>query len=139
MVEPKKPQKPGCNGSRNASDGMTNPAKPKAKSRDKYKLDILLQTNQISARTMCSTNNPRTEGDWFEPTEMAMKGFGIMRPPEEKTPNDESQELEAALTPEIEDTYFNEGEPQMSQEETDDSYRNYLKYQQRQNTEMDKP
>ncbi len=137
MVEPKKPQKPGCNGSRNASDGMTNPAKPKAKSRDKYKSAILLQTNQISARTMHSTNNPRTKGDWFEPTEMAMKGFGIMCPPEEKTPNDESQELEAALTPEIKDMYFNEGEPQMSQEETDDAYSEYLKDQQRQDKEMD--
>src|SRR5258708_6392982 len=137
MVEPKKPQKPSHNGSRNASDRMTNPAEPKAKSRDKYKLDIPLQTNQISARTTHSTNNARTKGDWFKPTETAMKGFGIMHLPEEKTPNDESQELEAALTPEIEDTYFNEGEPQMSQEETDDAYSEYLKDQKRQEEEMD--
>ncbi len=114
MEEPKKPQKTSHN---NASDGTTNPAEPKAKSRDKYKLDIPLQTNQIPTRTLHSTNSPRAEGDWFEPTEMAIKGFGIPCPPEEITPNDESQESDAALTPEIEDMYFDEGEPQMSQEE----------------------
>ena len=64
-----------------------------------------------------------------------MKGIGP--PPGENTTNNESQELDFALIPELEDAYFEEGEQQMTQEEIDDAYSECIEDQHRQDEEMD--
>ncbi len=77
----------------------------------------------------------RAEGEWFESAEMVMKGIGL--PSGENTTSNESQELDFALTPELGDAYFEEGEQQMTQEEIDDAYSEYINDQHRQDEEMD--
>src|SRR5258708_32493375 len=96
MAEPKKPQKASCSSNRNTSDSTPNPADPKPKSRDKYKSDIPLQSNQTLARMPCNTNSPRTEGDWFESPEKVMKGLGIPHQPEEDKHNNKPQKTDMA-------------------------------------------
>src|SRR5258708_8393692 len=87
----------------------------------------------------CNANSPRAEGEWFKSTEMAIKGLSIPPPPEGNTLNDNQQELDIASSPEIKDTNFEEGELQMTQEEINDTYSEYLKDQQNQDKEMKKP
>ena len=137
MAEPKKPQKTGRSANRNANKATITPTELKPKSRDKYKSDVPLQSNQVPARAQRNTNSPRAEGDWFESAEKAMKGLGIPRPPEENTLGNKPQEQDRESTPEIADADFEEGEVQMSQEEIDDAYSEYLKHQWRQDEEMD--
>ena len=138
MAEPKKPQKIGHSANRNANEATITPTELKPKSRDKYKSDVPLQSNQVPTRAQQNTNSPRAEGDWFESAEKAMKGLGIPRPPEENTLGNKPQEQDRESTPEIADADFEEGEVQMSQEEIDDAYSEFLKHQWRQDKEMDK-
>ncbi len=64
-----------------------------------------------------------------------MKGMGP--PPGEYPTDDKSQELGFKLTPDLEDPYIEEGEHQMSQEEIDDAYSEYVKEQQRQDESIE--
>ena len=91
-------------------------------------MDVPLQTNQVLARNTCSMTSPRAEGEWFESAEMAMKGTKPLTGDTSK--NDKSQGLDYKLTPKLEDTYFEEGDQQMTQEEIDNAYSEYLKDQQ---------
>ncbi len=127
MAEPKKPQKSGCNSNRNVNDTATN-TEEKQKNRDKYKSDVPLQSNQASARNTHSMTSPRAEGEWFELAEKAMKGTKPLT--RDTSNNDKPQGLDYKLTPKLEDTYFEEGDQQMTQEEIDDAYSEYLKDQQ---------
>src|SRR5258708_7214012 len=137
MDEPKKPQKIGCSANRNANEATITPTELKPKSRDKYKSDVPLQSNQVPARVQWNMNSLRAEGDWFKSAEKAMKGLGIPCPPEENTLGNKPQEQDHESTPEIADADFEEGEVQMSQEEIDDAYSEFLKHQWRQDEEMD--
>ncbi len=137
MAEPKKPQKTGHSTNRNANEATITPMELKPKSRDKYKLDVPLQSNQVPARVQQNTNSLRAKGDWFESAEKAMKGLGIPCPPEENTLGNKPQEQDRKSTPKIIDADFEEGEVQMSQEEIDDAYSEFLKHQWRQDEEMD--
>src|SRR6266436_6146786 len=92
MADPKKPQKYGHSSNRNTNDASPNPADPKLKSRDKYKSDVPLQSNQTPTRTPCTTNSPRIEGEWFQSPEKVMKGLRILQPPEEDTHNGKPHE-----------------------------------------------
>ncbi len=134
MADPKKPQKPGCMGNRNVSKVAANPGE-KPKSRDKYKSDIPLQTNQIPVRPTHTMSSLRAEGEWFKMMEAATKGTGSH--PEENTNNNKTQDPDYKLRAELEDAYIEEGEQQMMQEEIDNAYSEYLKSQHKQDEEME--
>src|SRR5258708_86932 len=137
MADPKKPQKSGRSSNRNANDASPNPADPKLKSRDKYKSDVPLQSNQSQMGTLHTAISLRIEGEWFQLPEKVMKGLGILRPPEEDTHNGKPHELDETSTPDLKDEDFEDMEQQMTQEEIDNAYSEYMKDQQRQDEEMD--
>ena len=107
---------------------MANNTEEKQKNRDKYKSDVPLQTSQTPTRNTRGMTSPRSEGEWFKSAEKAMKGT---KPPTgDPSNNGKPQNIDYELTLEAEDAYFEEGEQQMSQEEIDDAYSEYLKDQQ---------
>ena len=67
--------------------------------------------------------------------ETAIKGTRTL--PGESSNNEKTLDPDYDLRAKLEDAYIEEGEQQMMQEEIDDAYSEYLKYQHKQDEEMD--
>ena len=140
MADPKRQQKGGRNGNKNAIDFIDTIMAEKSKSREKYASDIPLQMNQTPAKAHRTGTSLRTKGNGTE-----TPGNNTRPLPGDPTFNPKPQEIEARWSKDPEDAYFQDPEDaffqdpkdayfqednyQMSQKEADAAYYEYEKQQ----------
>src|SRR5260370_31372055 len=124
MAEPKKhQQKLGHPGAKHANDA-TDTLMEKMKSQDKYKSDVLLQSNQTLPKTTRPGPSLRAEGDWADAVPKTAKTLAG-KIEFSRT----QQEPEELWSPDPEEMLYDDIDYDMSPEDTDTAYYEYIKTQ----------